>query len=172
MTVTPVRTSSPDISVVWPTRTPATSVMASSGPGANTPGARPISRARGRADWAASDETAANANSAATRRFDMTGMIRSRSFMRQIPLAAIKEAAESVYQAALPPPLVRPALPFRDVGASPAEIYLKLELLQPIGSFKIRGAWNAVRALPRHALEQGVWTVSAGNAAQGVGVAA
>jgi threonine dehydratase len=92
--------------------------------------------------------------------------------MRQIPLAAIKAAAESVYQAAIRTPLVRLDLPFRDEGAPPAEIYLKLELLQPIGSFKIRGAWNAVRALSQDALNRGVWTVSAGNAAQGVAFAA
>jgi len=92
--------------------------------------------------------------------------------MRQIPLAAIKEAAESVYQAAIRTPLVRLDLPFRDAGAPPAEIYLKLELLQPIGSFKIRGAWNAVRALSPETLNSGVWTVSAGNAAQGVAFAA
>jgi threonine dehydratase len=49
---------------------------------------------------------------------------------------------------------------------------LKLEVLQPIGSFKIRGAFNAVRQLPPAALKAGVWTVSAGNAAQGVALAA
>lgn len=50
----------------------------------------------------------------------------------------------------------------------PAEIYLKLENLQPIGSFKLRGAGNAI-ALASHAqLEEGVWTASAGNMAQGV----
>ena len=48
----------------------------------------------------------------------------------------------------------------------------RLETLQPIGSFKIRGAWNVVRQLPRSALRDGVWTVSAGNAAQGVALAA
>src|SRR5689334_10538660 len=48
MAVTPVRTSSPSITVTCPTRTPATSVIASSGPGGNTPGASPRSRARGR----------------------------------------------------------------------------------------------------------------------------
>ena len=52
------------------------------------------------------------------------------------------------------------------------ELYLKLETLQPIGSFKIRGAFNVVRQLPPEALRDGVWTVSAGNAAQGVGFAA
>src|SRR5262249_22824553 len=52
------------------------------------------------------------------------------------------------------------------------EVYLKLETLQPIGSFKIRGAYNAVRQLTPDALRDGVWTVSAGNAAQGVALAA
>ena len=52
------------------------------------------------------------------------------------------------------------------------EIYLKLENLQPINSFKLRGAANAVAMLePRHR-DLGVWTVSAGNAGQGVAYAA
>jgi threonine dehydratase len=102
----------------------------------------------------------------------MMSMIRSPVFVRAIPLAAIKEAADSVYQAAVRTPLVRLDFPFpSDRGPSP-EIYLKLEALQPIGSFKIRGAWNAIRALPRETLAGGVWTVSAGNAAQGVAFAA
>lgn len=49
-----------------------------------------------------------------------------------------------------------------------AEIYLKLESLQPIGSFKLRGATNAIATLPREALSDGVYTASAGNMAQGV----
>ena len=53
-----------------------------------------------------------------------------------------------------------------------SEIYLKLETLQPVGSFKIRGALNAVRRLPPETLAGGIWTVSAGNAAQGVALAA
>ncbi len=52
------------------------------------------------------------------------------------------------------------------------EIFLKLETLQPIGSFKIRGAYHAVSRLTPEALAAGVWTVSAGNAAQGVALAA
>lgn len=52
------------------------------------------------------------------------------------------------------------------------EIFLKLETLQPIGSFKIRGAYNAVRRLTPEQRAGGVWTVSAGNAAQGVALAA
>ena len=96
---------------------------------------------------------------------------------RRISLDSIREAADSVYQAAVRTPLVRLELP-PDVDpalATPApapEIFLKLETLQPIGSFKIRGAYNAVRRLPREQLDRGVWTVSAGNAAQGVALAA
>src|SRR4029077_5256692 len=58
-------------------------------------------------------------------------------------------------------------------GAAPGtQIYLKLETLQPIGSFKLRGAQNVVRQRTRDELRDGVWTVSAGNAAQGVALAA
>jgi threonine dehydratase len=60
-------------------------------------------------------------------------------------------------------------LPVED---APAEIYLKLETLQPIGSFKIRGAYNAMARAPRDRLAAGVLTTSAGNMAQGVGWAA
>jgi threonine dehydratase len=83
--------------------------------------------------------------------------------MREISLAAIREAASSIYPVVTRTPLVR--LPG-------TEIYLKLEVLQPIGSFKIRGAWNVVRQLSASELKDGVWTVSAGNAAQGVALAA
>ena len=55
---------------------------------------------------------------------------------------------------------------------APAEIYLKLENLQPIGSFKLRGAYNAMRRAPREAFAGGVVTASAGNMAQGVAWAA
>ena len=92
--------------------------------------------------------------------------------MRQIPLSAIQGAATSVYEVAVRTPLVRLEFPRYAGGAAGAEIYLKLEALQPIGSFKIRGAWNAVRALSPDVLAEGVWTVSAGNAAQGVALAA
>ncbi len=93
--------------------------------------------------------------------------------MRHIPLAAVQEAATAVYAAAVRTPLVRLDVPFPQDDREPRpEIYLKLESLQPIGSFKIRGAYNAVRQLPPEALRQGVWTVSAGNAAQGLAFAA
>ena len=85
---------------------------------------------------------------------------------RHIPLDAIRDAATAVYRAAIRTPLIRV-----DLGTG-ADIYLKLEVLQPIGSFKIRGAYNAVRQLTSDQLAQGVWTVSAGNAAQGVALAA
>lgn len=50
----------------------------------------------------------------------------------------------------------------------PADLYLKLECLQPIGSFKIRGAANVMGLTPRESLQRGVLTASAGNMAQGV----
>jgi len=53
-----------------------------------------------------------------------------------------------------------------------AEIYLKLECLQPIRSFKLRGSSNAILAAGREGLAEGVWTSSAGNMAQGVSYAA
>ncbi|MCY3864492.1 MAG: pyridoxal-phosphate dependent enzyme [Chloroflexi bacterium] len=82
-----------------------------------------------------------------------------------IALEAIQAAAERLRlaDAALRTPLLR--LPVDD---APAEIYLKLENLQPIGSFKLRGAGNAMALAGREALAQGVYTASAGNMAQGV----
>ena len=85
---------------------------------------------------------------------------------RNIPAGLIDEARKHVYEAAIRTPLVR----LNHNG--PAEIYLKLECLQPIGSFKIRGAYNALRKLPEEQRQRGVWTISAGNAAQGVALAA
>jgi threonine dehydratase len=92
--------------------------------------------------------------------------------MRQIPIDAITDAAKHVYKAAVRTPLIRLDLPFASPQGPAPEVYLKLESLQPIGSFKIRGAWNAVRKLSAAQLKDGVWTVSAGNAAQGVAFAA
>src|SRR2546428_8977673 len=84
---------------------------------------------------------------------------------RDISLDAIRDAAKFVYKSAIRTPLVRV-----DVPAAPhaLELYLKLEVLQPIGSFKIRGAANVVRPLSRSELKDGVWTVNPGNAALGV----
>ena len=83
-----------------------------------------------------------------------------------IPLAEIEAARARIAGTAVRTPLVR-----LHVDA-PAEIYLKLETLQPIGSFKLRGALNAVRALPPDRLRHGVYTASAGNMAQGLAWAA
>src|SRR6478609_4692762 len=80
-----------------------------------------------------------------------------------IPLAEIERARERIRGAAVRTPLVR--LPDTD-------IWLKLENLQPVGSFKIRGATNAIRAASPAELAGGVVTASAGNMAQGVAWAA
>ena len=93
------------------------------------------------------------------------------SATRRISLDTIREAAGIVYEAAVRTPMVRldAATPLDRRGP---DVFLKLETLQPIGSFKIRGAYNAVRHLTPEQLARGVWTVSAGNAAQGVALAA
>ncbi|HST21926.1 MAG TPA: pyridoxal-phosphate dependent enzyme [Blastocatellia bacterium] len=78
-------------------------------------------------------------------------------------LADIQEARRMIADAAIRTPLVR-----LNIAESPAEIYLKLENLQPIGSFKIRGAANAMGHMPMEVLARGVLTASAGNMAQGV----
>jgi threonine dehydratase len=87
---------------------------------------------------------------------------------RSISIDTVRDAARVVYGAAIRTPLV----PFGIVSDGGPEIFLKLETLQPIGSFKIRGAYNAIHRLPADTLAKGVWTVSAGNAAQGVALAA
>jgi threonine dehydratase len=84
-----------------------------------------------------------------------------------IELAAIEAARERIADAAIRTPLVR--LRIED---APAEIYLKLENLQPISSFKIRGATNAVLLAPPGDRAKGLVTASAGNMAQGVAWAA
>ena len=75
----------------------------------------------------------------------------------------INEARAMIAKSAIRTPLVR--LNFKE---APAEIYLKLENLQPIGSFKIRGAANTMGHTPPEILSRGVLTASAGNMAQGV----
>jgi len=82
-----------------------------------------------------------------------------------IELAEIEAARARIADVAVRTPLVR--LYADDVPAD-TEIYLKLEALQPIGSFKIRGATNAVRLAPEAARRRGLVTASAGNMAQGV----
>jgi threonine dehydratase len=91
------------------------------------------------------------------------------SAARAISIDAIREAATAVYGGAIRTPLVRVDMP---TGAASLQLFLKLEVLQPIGSFKIRGAFNVIRQLTPDQLADGVWTVSAGNAALGVAYAA
>ena len=78
-------------------------------------------------------------------------------------LSEIKDARHMIANSAIRTPLVQ-----LNVSEAPAEIYLKLENLQPIGSFKIRGASNAMGRMTRESLARGVLTASAGNMAQGV----
>lgn len=76
-------------------------------------------------------------------------------------LDEITAARERIRGFAVRTPLVR-------WHEGPGEVWLKLETLQPIGSFKIRGARSALAAAPAGALARGVFTASAGNMAQGV----
>jgi threonine dehydratase len=78
-------------------------------------------------------------------------------------LSEIHAARQLIAGSAIRTPLVR-----LNLREAPAEIYLKLENLQPIGSFKIRGAANAMGHLSPETLARGVLTASAGNMAQGV----
>ena len=84
-----------------------------------------------------------------------------------IPLERIREARKNIEGLALRTPLIR-----LNVDDAPAEIYLKLENLQPIGSFKLRGAGNALAVADPASIAQGIYTASAGNMAQGVAYAA
>jgi len=82
--------------------------------------------------------------------------------LEPVTVEAAREARARIAGGALRTPLVR-------LNAdAPADVYLKLECLQPIGSFKVRGAGNALKSAPPEALARGVYTASAGNMAQGV----
>jgi len=83
-----------------------------------------------------------------------------------ISLAEIRAAQERIRGSAVQTPLIR--LPLDSAADASPEVWLKLENLQPIGSFKLRGALNAIRSLPPDELANGVYTASAGNMAQGV----
>lgn len=83
--------------------------------------------------------------------------------LRPVTLEEVRAARVRIAGAALRTPLVPLA-----ADDAPARIWLKLENLQPIGSFKIRGASNAMALAGPERLESGVWTASAGNMAQGV----
>ena len=83
--------------------------------------------------------------------------------LESVTLDEIRAAQERIADLAIRTPLVR-----LQVDDTPAEIWLKLENLQPIGSFKLRGAGNAMRLAGQDRLQDGVYTASAGNMAQGV----
>lgn len=87
--------------------------------------------------------------------------------IRPITLADIEDARKRIAGTVLRTPLVR-----LDLGPGGPDIRLKLENLQPTNAYKIRGAANAVGKLNRAEAARGVWTVSAGNAGQGVAYAA
>src|SRR5438067_5775063 len=87
--------------------------------------------------------------------------------VRPVTLDEIRAARERIKNTILRTPLVK----LRHDAAAP-EIWLKLENLQPINAFKLRGAANAVALLTPEARKKGVWTISAGNAGQGVAFAA
>jgi len=87
--------------------------------------------------------------------------------VRRITLDEINDARHRITKTILRTPLVR-----LNLGADFPDIRLKLENLQPINAYKLRGAANAVAMLPEADRKRGVWTVSAGNAGQGVAYAA
>jgi threonine dehydratase len=87
--------------------------------------------------------------------------------VRRISLNEIKEARKRIAGTVIRTPLVR-----LELGAGFPDVRLKLENLQPINAYKLRGAANAVAMLSEAERKRGVWTISAGNAGQGVAYAA
>ena len=87
--------------------------------------------------------------------------------IRAIRIDEIERARERIARTVVRTPLLR-----LETGARGPEIRLKLENLQPTNSYKLRGATNAVAMLPEAARRRGVWTISAGNAGQGIAYAA
>lgn len=87
--------------------------------------------------------------------------------VRPITLAEIREARKRIAGTIVRTPLIR-----LELGPDLPDIRLKLENLQPINAYKLRGAANAVALLSEAERRRGVWTISAGNAGQGVAYAA
>src|SRR6202789_2912581 len=87
--------------------------------------------------------------------------------VRPITLAEIREARVRIADTIVRTPLIR-----LQMGPGYPDIRLKLENLQPINAYKLRGAANAVAMLSDAERKKGVWTISAGNAGQGVAYAA
>jgi len=87
--------------------------------------------------------------------------------VRPIKLDEIKDARQRIARTIVRTPLVP-----LELGPNFPDIRLKLENLQPINAYKLRGAANAVALLSERDRKRGVWTISAGNAGQGVAYAA
>ena len=87
--------------------------------------------------------------------------------VRPIKLDEIREARKRIENTSVRTPLV-----CLELGPKFPDVRLKLENLQPINAYKLRGAANAVAMLPESERKRGVWTISAGNAGQGVAYAA
>src|SRR5437764_13506033 len=87
--------------------------------------------------------------------------------VRPIELSEIQGARERIAGTIVRTPLIR-----LELGSGFPDIRLKLENLQPINAYKLRGAANAVALLSDAERRRGVWTISAGNAGQGVAYAA
>ncbi|HEY2139953.1 MAG TPA: pyridoxal-phosphate dependent enzyme [Chthoniobacterales bacterium] len=87
--------------------------------------------------------------------------------VRAIELSEIRDARKRIEGTIVRTPLVR-----LELGPGFPDIRLKLENLQPINAYKLRGAANAVAMLSHAERKRGVWTISAGNAGQGVAYAA
>src|SRR3954471_838618 len=87
--------------------------------------------------------------------------------VRPIAIEDVEEARARIRSTVMRTPLVK-----LDLGSGAPEVWLKLENLQPTNAYKIRGATNAVARLSDEERARGVWTISAGNAGQGVAYAA
>src|SRR5213083_836624 len=87
--------------------------------------------------------------------------------VRPIQLSEMQEARKRIAKTIVRTPLIR-----LELGPEFPDIRLKLENLQPINAYKLRGAANTVAMLSQADRKRGVWTISAGNAGQGVAYAA
>ena len=94
-------------------------------------------------------------------------MLKTLEPVRPIELSEIRAARERIAKTIVRTPLIR-----LEPGPGQPDIRLKLENLQPINAYKLRGAANAVALLSDSERKRGVWTISAGNAGQGVAHAA
>ena len=94
-------------------------------------------------------------------------MLKTLEPVQPIELSEIRAARERIAKTIVRTPLIR-----LEPGPGQPDIRLKLENLQPINAYKLRGAANAVALLSESERKRGVWTISAGNAGQGVAYAA